>query len=214
MNNCRLFLIFALLAYLVLPLGTAGAGPISERLNAAEKARIDNREVVSRSEVSPDGAKCKAFAFAAINIASKDEVWKILLDHEHLPEFMPRLNKSVCLKQTATQSQVEFELDASIATLTYTLIRTLSADRTRLDWTLDRSRPHKYFKVNEGYYQLEEVAPGKYLIEYMTQVEMDLGVLSKVATKVTADMTGEDLPGVVDGLRKRIESGGVWKRQP
>jgi len=212
MKEYRRLLPLAALLVLALSFGTAQAGAISDRLNDSEKARLENREVICRSAVSADGAKCKANAFAVVQVSSKDDVWKVLQDHEHLPEFMPRLTKTVCLKQTTAQSLVEFEMDATIAKLNYTLIRTLSADRTRLDWVLDRSRPHKYFKVNEGYYQLEELAPGRYLIEYMALVEMDLGVLSKVAAKVTADMTGEDLPSVLDGVRKRIESGGVWKR--
>jgi len=201
-----------LIAGLLLMLAAnAWAGPISKRFSEAEMARLKNGEILIENNIDPGGTKGNSLAWMVVK-GTNDQFWKTIFDFEHYLEIYPRLKRVEVIKLTEKQSLVEFDMDATIDVMTYSVIGTLAEDRMRQDFNLDKSRPHKYFTSNEGYWLLEELEPGVLLVEYKVSVVLDLGVLSKVATKVVNVFAKDDLPEMMECTRKRIESGGTWTR--
>jgi ribosome-associated toxin RatA of RatAB toxin-antitoxin module len=136
----------------------------------------------------------------------------VIFDYDHYLDIYPRLKKVTLLSHVGNVYTAEFLLDASLTTLTYTTINTLAADKMRMSWVTDMNRPHKYFKRNDGYWQLEEVGPGQLVGEYHVEVELDLGIFTGIVSKIVRSMSRDDLPDVMVSTRKRMESGGTWKR--
>lgn len=198
-----------LLAILASP---AAAGPVSNKLTSAELARVKAGEVIIHETLTKNHEDGYAAAFGIIHFQDPQAFWDVAGDFGHFPEFIPKIEKATLIKQVGKQSLVEFYLDGTIETLIYSCVHTISEDNLRVDWTLDKSRPHVRYKVNDGYWQLEQLAPGLWLTEYNMTVSFDFGILTKAANKIVNTMVKEDLPNVMGNTRKRIESGGVWKK--
>ena len=187
------------------------AGPVTSKLSAAELAKVKNGEVVLKNVIDPQTNKGYGSGFCLYH-GTKDQFWKVIFDYEHYLDIYPRLKKVTVISRTSNKAVVDFQMDASLTTLNYTTINLLSADQTKLTWTTDMTRPHKYFKRNDGYWLLEEIGPGLIVAEYRVEVELDLGILSNVVGKIVQSMSRDDLPDVMISTRKRMESGGTWKR--
>lgn len=196
---------------LLVSLSSAWAGPVSQRFSQADLTRLKNGEILIQNNIDPNGTKGNSLAWMVVK-GTNEEFWKVIFDFEHYLEVYPRLKRVEVIKLTERQSLVEFDMDATIDVMTYSVIGTLADDRLRQDFNLDKSRPHKYFTSNEGYWLLEELEPGLLLVEYKVSVVLDLGVLSKVATKVVNVFAKDDLPEMMECTRKRLESGGTWTR--
>jgi len=192
----------------------AQAGPVSAKLKADELARVKKGEIILKNIIDEQTQKGYGSAFAVYK-GTKDEFWKVILDYEHYLDIYPRLKKVTPISKTADTYLVEFYLDASIKTIIYTTINKLSADKSKVSWTLDPNRPHEYLKRTDGYWQLEELEPGLLLAEYRVEVELDMGtgVIASLVNRVVRAMSKDDLPEVMDCTRKRLESGGTWKRK-
>lgn len=203
--------VFCLLAFILLFAGSTLAGPISDKLTAAELAKVKAGEIISKNEIDNASQKGYGVAYGAIK-GSPEDLWKLIMDTGSYMEFYPRLNAVNCLKKTNSQALIEFHMDATATEMIYTTINTIAADRLRMDWTLDKSSPHKYLKLSDGYWMAEPIDGGLMLVEYKVIVELDLGILTKVAEKIVNTMAKDDLPEVVLATKKRIESGFTWKK--
>lgn len=209
----RLSFTAVLALVMCLALGAAAqAGLVSDKLTPEELAKVKNGEIITRTQLNDTSTKGVSTAYLLVR-CTPEEFWFTVMDYDHYVDFYPRLIKAIVHKKTTRQSQVTYFFDATAATMEYTLIGTVADDRLRQDWTLDKSKPHKYFKVNEGYWILEQLEPGVLLIEYGAIVELDLGVMTKVATKIVNALTTDDLPASMECTRKRVESGNTWVRK-
>ncbi len=205
---------FLLLLSLVLILSvatTAWAGPVSSKLSPAELAKVKAGEIIVKNDFAKNAERGVGTAYGIIK-SSTDDFWKVIFDHEHYMDFYPRLEGVNIVERTNTMAKIEFKMDATLKTLTYTTVGTVTPNRMRMDWVLDKERPHKYFKENGGHWQLEQLEPGMLLIEYSVNVALDLGPFSRVASKIVNSMAKDDLPDVILCTKKRIESGGTWVR--
>ena len=191
--------------------GAAGSGPVSSKLTAQELARVKAGEIVVKNEMNEESSSGHGVAFGIFH-GSKEDFWKVIFDYDNYLDIYPRLEKVTLIERDGNKYVVEFHLDATLKTIVYTTINILSEDRTRLRWTLDQTRPHKYLKVSDGYWQLEELEPGVLLGEYKVIVELDLGILTGVVSGIVRSMSRDDLPDVLIATRKRMESGGTWTR--
>jgi len=210
MSRLRSAMVLALI--IILALGAAAsAGIVSDKLSPADLAKVKSGEIITRTQLNDTSTKGVSTAFMTVR-STPEEFWFTATDFDHFLEFYPRLIKAEVHKKTNRQSLVTYHFDATAVTMVYTLIGTISDDRMRQDWTLDKSKPHKYFKVNDGYWILEQLEPGVLLIEYGAVVELDLGVMTKLATKIVSALTTDDLPESMECTRKRVESGNTWVR--
>jgi ribosome-associated toxin RatA of RatAB toxin-antitoxin module len=189
----------------------ASAGPISGKLTPAELAKIKNGEIIVKNNIDTKTDSGTGVAFGVIK-GSVEEFWKVIFDHEHYMDFYPRLEGVRVIKRDKKIAVIEFDMDATLKTITYTTAATVSDDRMRMDWVLDATRPHKYFKKNGGYWQLEKLDDNTLLVEYSVDVALDFGPFSSVATKVVNSMAKDDLPDVIVCTRERVQSGGTWIR--
>ncbi len=195
----------------VILVSPAMAGPVSDKLSGEELARAKKGEVITHETLTKNHEDGFAAAYGVIRFQDPQEFWNVMGDFEHFPDFVPKIEKASVIKQKGRQTLVEFHMDGTIETLIYSCIHTQSEDNLRVDWTLDKQRPHVRYKVNDGYWLLEQLEPGVWLVEYNMTASFDFGILTKAANKVVNTMVKDDLPNVVGNVRKRIESGGAWK---
>jgi ribosome-associated toxin RatA of RatAB toxin-antitoxin module len=189
----------------------AWAGPVSSKLSAADMEKLKAGQIIARSDIKAGNESGAGVAFGIIK-CTPEEFWKTIFDHEHYTEFYPRLKKIQIVSRDNSKAVITFWMDVTLTTMEYTTIGIVTPDRLRMTWSQDDGKPHKYFKKNDGYWQLEVLDGGLLLVEYKVDVGLDLGVFSSAATKIVNLMAKDDLPEVVDATRKRIESGGTWKR--
>ncbi|NLH49011.1 MAG: hypothetical protein GX444_10460 [Myxococcales bacterium] len=207
----RRFFWLGLLMAVILAASTALAGPVSSKLTPEELAKVKAGQIVVKNNIQNGSEKGYGVAYGIMK-GSVDDFWKVIFDYSHYLEFYPRLEKVTPVSVTASQAIVTFDMDATIKTMTYTTVGTIDADRMGMTWVLDMNRPHKFFKANDGHWKLEQLEPGVILAEYLVSVSLDLGPFSGMATKIVNSMAKDDLPDVINCTRKRLESGGTWKR--
>jgi ribosome-associated toxin RatA of RatAB toxin-antitoxin module len=195
----------------VFGLAAASAGPVSDKLSAADMAKLKSGDVVTKNNIAKDGSSGSSSAWIIIK-GGPEDFWKTIWDYGHYQDFYPRLKKVTVRSIDQSNSDVEFQMDVTIKTLTYTLDAKISDDRLRLDWRLNENQPHQYFKKNNGYWILEPLGDGTILAEYKVELLLDLGILTSVATKIVNLMAKDDLPDMMIATKKRIESGNTWKR--
>lgn len=205
----------SVLLIVVLLLGAATsalAGPVSSQLTAEELARIKNGEIIVKNRIDKDSEQGYGVAYGVMK-GSKEDFWAVITDYGNYLDIYPRLEQvSVVKKQGNSVYTVEFHMDATLTTMVYTTESTISPERDKMTWKLAENRPHKYMNKSDGWWQLEELEPGVILAEYRVIIGLDLGIFSKIASKVVQAMSKDDLPDVVECTRKRMESGGTWKR--
>jgi len=211
MHHRKLFVLSLFVFMLLFAGSTVLAGPISEKLTAAELAKVKGGEIIAKNEIDHASQKGYGVAYGVIK-GTPENLWKLIMDTDAYLSFYPRLNAVQCIKKTNSQALIEFHMDATATEMVYTTINTIAADRLRMDWTLDKSRPHKYLKLSDGYWMTEPIDGGLMLVEYKVIVELDLGILTKVAEKIVNAMAKDDLPEVVLATKKRIESGFTWTK--
>lgn len=205
----RLIIVCSLLVLLFA--ATSWAGPVSSKLTAAELARVKAGEVILKNNFTEKGDSGSGVAFGIIK-GSVDDFWKVIFDHEHYMDFYPRLEGLTIVERNDKLATIEFKMDVTLTTVTYTTIGVVTDDRMGMTWTLDMNRPHKFFKKTDGYWKLEQLEPGVLLVEYQVDVALDFGPFSSIATKIVNSMAKDDLPDVIVCTRNRVESGGTWKR--
>ncbi|MDP8223512.1 MAG: SRPBCC family protein [Candidatus Lernaella stagnicola] len=205
-------IMLATVVFFVAMTTVAWAGPVTSKLTPEELAAVKAGKVIVKNDIKENSESGVGVAYGVIR-GTIDDFWKVIFDHENYTDFYPRLEGiKVVERNKYSLATIEFKMDATIKTLTYTTIGTVTADKTRMDWKLDMNRPHKFFKKNGGYWQLEEIEPGVLLAEYQVEVALDLGPFSRVATKIVNSMAKDDLPEVIECTKNRVESGGTWVR--
>jgi coenzyme Q-binding protein COQ10 len=190
---------------------SAWAGKVSDKLTPEEIEKIKGGEVILKNDLSESNKSGSGIAYAAYP-CTLDDFWKVVLDYEHYKEIFPRIVSVKKFNEEGNRFLTEFKIDVSIKKLTYTSYNVISEDRLRLDFGLDDAYPHKYQKKMGGYWQLEQLGEKMIIAEYKVDVELDIPVIGGLINKIVRSLAGDDLPDVMNSVRKRIESGGTWNR--
>lgn len=164
--------------------------------------------VVEKLKVSQDESRggAKAVVFQLIN-APAQKVFETLLQFENQPEYMPRLQKVVPYEMPAPERGYEFTVKVAWKTVRYHLRVTPRPETLRVQWTLDDSRKND-IKTTFGSWDIVPWGEDKSVAVY--QLEVDTGM--PVPKFVAQMLLNQDLPGVVEALKKRVESGGTYKK--
>ncbi len=203
------FRILLLIILVVSFSSTARAGIVSDKLTPSELAKVKAGEIVLKNVMDEKTRSGHGVAYGVYK-CTREEFWKVIFDYDNYDKVFPRIKSVKLVEKTQDQFLTDFALDATLTTLKYTSYNRPTKDGARLDFGLEKSRPHKYFKEMEGYWQLETLEDGRLLAEYKVTVALDIPMIGKLLTKVVNAMTGKDLPNVLKAVRKRIESGGTW----
>ena len=209
MKATRIFLLIVVFCLVWAPF--AKAGVVSDKLTPEEITRLKAGEVILKNDISKKSKAGSGVAFGVYK-CDLDTFWKVVFDYPHYTEFLPRINYAKVIKETPEEFLTEFSINATLTNLVYTSYNRLSKDKLRLDFGLDDSFPHKHQKEMIGYWQLEPLGEGMLLAEYKVSVKLDVPLIGKLIEKIVNAMSGKDLPEVLVSIRKRIDSGGTWKR--
>jgi len=178
-----------------------------ERYEEIRRGEILVFEETFESEDGKDAGRAKAYAYFA---QPWPTIWAIVTDYDKQREYMPRLTTSRIIKREGNEVWVRFEMEVLWVDLAWVI--KYEKDRTahRIRFALD----HSYREVNtiddtEGSWELIPVEGGDATV-VVYRLFVDTGYA--VPDFVMSYLTRGDLPNVVGNLRKRVESGGSWKK--
>jgi hypothetical protein len=136
------------------------------------------------------------------------EVWATMARYRDRAEYVPRLKKVQVLEETPGKARIKQEIDASVTTARYTAWYTLDEQARTISWTLDKSASDNTVSEVDGDYRMAELAPGRTLLVYRAYVDSGL----HVPQAIQSYMQKRSIPDLMKALKKRIESGGTWKK--
>lgn len=174
-----------------------------------ELARLARGSVVVRSEMftKPDGKRAGAGKAYCIVNATPDASFAIFHDYEKTPEYQPRLKKVTVREKNGNLWRVTQELKIAIKTVRYSVDITFDPVARRMAWTLDKTQKND-IKDTMGSWEFTPWEDGKTLIVYT--ISLDTG--SFVPAFIEQFLTQQDLPELLLSTKRRIESGGKWKK--
>jgi ribosome-associated toxin RatA of RatAB toxin-antitoxin module len=180
-----------------------------DALAKAEQAKLERGEVVVRGEMytKPDGKRAgRGKAYCVVN-APPETLFATLSEYEKVPEYLPRLKRVTVLEKSGEAWRVRQELKILFKTVSYGLNLKFSAAQKRMDWVLDKKQDND-IRDTAGSWEFLPHGAGKTLIVYTITVDtgtMIPGFLEDYLTK-------KDLPEVLAAMKRRVESGGKWKK--
>jgi len=183
-------------------------------MSEQELRTIDKGDVVTRSEaIQNEAGKSAGRGWAAIAIDKPlAEVWTTMARLEDRAQYVPRLKKVEVLERQGDPKgervRVKQEIDATITTARYTAWYHIDPTDHSIQWSLDKSASDNTVKAVDGDYRVAELAPGRTLLVYRTYVDTGL----HVPFGIQSYMQRRSLPDLLRAFKKRIESGGTWKK--
>lgn len=136
------------------------------------------------------------------------EVWATLARYDDRAEYVPRLKSVEVLEKTPGRARIRQEIDASVTTARYTAWFTFDEAQRSIAWTLDKSAGDNTVSDVDGDYRLAELAPGRTLLVYRAYVDSGLHVPQAIQTY----MQKRSIPDLLRAIKRRVESGGRWKK--
>ena len=165
-------------------------------------------QVPVRIESQP-GGKAAAHGLGAIVVERPlGEVWATISRFEDKTEYMPRLKSIVILGQTPADVRVVQTVDASVTSVHYTMLFHRDALGHILSWKLDHSVTDNGIADSEGEYRLYEIEPARTLITYKSFIDPG----RSVPRFIQDYMARHSIPDLLRAIKKRVESGGQWKK--
>lgn len=198
-------LLFVALLGLTGPAIAATSGLTEAEVAAALKGEVPVR---SDTYVSARGKSAGRGTGAILVERSIAEVWATLARFEDKPEYQPRLNSVQVIEKSATAARVKMEVNATVATVRYTMRYAFDEAAGIIRWKLDDTAKDNGIADAEGEYRLFVIAPARTLVVYRTSVDSGRSVPGFVQKY----MTKRSLPELLHAVKNRIESGGKWKK--
>jgi ribosome-associated toxin RatA of RatAB toxin-antitoxin module len=130
-----------------------------------------------------------------------EQVFDVLVDYAHYPEFVPGIKGCRVLSGKADR-QVEYELDLGLKRVKYVL-RHVETRPTRVTWSLVSG---DMMKVSNGEWLLVEEGGGtrgRYTVDI--QIAKPALIPQSVIDKLTDEMTRVQLPKTLEAFKARVE---------
>jgi hypothetical protein len=162
----------------------------------------------TESFTAPSGKSSGRGVGAIVIEKPLSEVWSTMIRYEDRAEYQPRVEKVWVLEKLPDQLKVRMQLNASVTTIRYTAIYKLDPAAHSIHWLLDKSAPDNNVADIDGSYQLTEVSAERTLVVYRSWVDSGRSVPRFVSDYVAR----RSIPDLLRALKKRVESGGVWKK--
>ena len=200
------------LAVLILSAGFVLAGPFDdpkalltpenmEKLKKGEPVMVN--KVVNDAKGNPRG---QGLAVIVVN-ADPDTCWKYITQQTKMPEFMPRMISATEYMKEGNTRGVKFTIKILLSKISYHIIHTYDKGNYKLSYVLDKSKENDIADTS-GFWKIEPFEGGKSLIAYTVSVDTGMAVPKAIQDYLTQ----KDLPNVVSTMKKRIESGGTYKK--
>ena len=200
----------ALLLFGLCSVSFAADAPQHPLLTAERLAELEKGEAVvvkaKEREGEKKGAAASAAALAVINKPAK-AVFDTLLDFEAQSEYMPRVTEVSRYDTEPGFIGVYQKLKVAWKTVEYYLRMTVKADALQLSWTLDPAKESS-IKTTDGIWTILPWGDNRSIAVY----ELDVDTGMAVPRFIAQALLNSDLPGVLDALKQRVESGGTWKK--
>jgi len=180
------------------------------KLSREEKEKILKGEVIYKSVKAAD-SKGNISGYGqsmALIKAPIDKCWEIFTQYDKQQEYFPRKTESVVLEQKPGLVLVRKKFKFYWVSIGYVNRYQVDAKNYRIDFSIDPSQPHD-IKDSAGFFLFEKIAPDQTLFTYGV-TRLDTGIA--MPSFVQEYMQKKDLPAVAENIRKRIESGGTWKK--
>lgn len=133
--------------------------------------------------------------------APPDQVWQVLTDFEHWPDFTPNVKSVTVEQRDAGHARVRQSARIFWSTISYTTNRQLDPEKGLMTWTLDPSEPHNITAIS-GSAQLIPVDDRKATImEYQTRVDIGFSLPAFVEDW----LAGRSLPEHLRAVRREVE---------
>jgi carbon monoxide dehydrogenase subunit G len=186
---------------------TEDATDVDALLTPKVIARLAEGEIV----LLKHGAKAKEGATKGGGVAMvlinrpKEEVWACLEDAEAFPKFMPRVLSATCYRREGDNVGLKYKVKILYMKITYHILECHERDKGVISWTIDKTKKNG-IRETTGRWILKAHDLEKTLVAYTVHVDTGLWVPKAIERALTTS----DLPGVVEALKKRVESGGEY----
>ena len=162
--------------------------------SATTDARLEAGEVVTRflSEEGGTGVEAKARVDA-----KPEEVYAVVTDYEHYPDFIPSLVDAKVLEWESDDVCILMEkLKVAFKTVEYTIRVTHDRENLTTRWV----RHGGFLSRNEGGWKCGPCGKGRSLVTYRVAVEAGILVPQFIIDRLSRG----SLPELFAGLRKRV----------
>jgi hypothetical protein len=179
-------------------------------LSDGELADALKGEVPAHTEsfVAPSGKSAGRGLGAVVIDRPVAVVWSTLTRYEDKAEYQPRVKQVTVLEKQPDRVRARFEVDASVTTAKYTAWFTFDEQAHVIRWTLDHSAPDNTIAAADGDYRLFELSPTQTLVVYRTYVDS-----GRIVPRALQDyIARKSIPNLLRAVKKRIESGGTYKK--
>ena len=185
-------------------------GPLSrfndqqlKKLQAGEPVCV-YKEDSEESENSAGYGQCLIIINAPI-----EKCFEILSNIENQVHYVPGKKKSKIVKEIDGRLLIDNEYYYYGTTIKYHSIYTIDEENYRLEFKIDKSRPHDLAE-NSGFYQLEKIDEKTTLLTYGATKFV---IPFNVPEMIKKFLLGRSLPAIAINVKKYIESNGKWRQE-
>jgi len=176
----------------------------------AEWEKLKKGEILISEKAlrNPDGSQKVLFVAKIYMRASPKEIWKVLRDYDKFEEFMPNVSECEVLKKEGPVYWVRYKTKVLWVEVNYYLKLVGVEKYKRIEYQLDESKEND-IRATEGYWVFEKAPDGKgSVVTYCTRTDTGIPAPEFIARKAGK----MSLPMIVKNVKKRVESGGTWKK--
>jgi len=127
-------------------------------------------------------------------------VWAVLTDFEHWPEFMPLIRRTRIERRVGARLWVEQRYRILLVPLAHTSIYELDPPDGRLSWHLDEEQPHD-IAASQGEWELVPVSAGR---ETLVRYDARISAGRAVPAFVERMLRQRSLEQLLEGLRTEV----------
>jgi hypothetical protein len=207
MRNILTAIGLALALVLFISAGEAGEW---EKLSEEERRQLENGEVIYRSvktKVDKDKHKGHGVSMIVVN-APIEECWRIFTEWNKHQEFIPGKVGSAVIEEKPDYILCLKKFRFFGVRIQFTVRYYVDVEKRRVEFKLDPDWAHD-IKDTYGHFAFEKITPDSTLFIYEC-ANLDPGIV--VPPKIMDFLQKRALPAVSENVKKRIETGGEWKK--
>ncbi len=210
LHGTFIFIAFMALLFSSDHLNAEEQGPLS-RFDEDQLKTLQAGEPVCVSTVTTEeGADPAGHGQCSIIVkAPMDKCFEIMEKIDQQVHWTPYKTRSKIVSRDDNKLLIDNEYVIYGVSIEYHSIYTIIEKKHRLEFEIDKSRPHD-FEENSGFYQLEKIDGDKTLLTFGAY-KLDVGF--SVPTFVKNFLLGRSLPTMAINAKKYIESNGEWRQE-
>ncbi len=182
----------------------------SFKITPANWKRLKSGEVLVTEKVIEKGGDQKELRFIATAYvkAPPREAWKTIRDYAHYHEFVPRLKESEAIKRNDGCIIIRYLGEVFWVEVGYYIEACAEVPGKRVIFGLAEGY-ESFMKSADGFWEVQKAPKGKgAVVSYSARLDPGVPVPDFITQKVAR----QSLVEVLQNFRKRVESGGKWKK--